>query len=73
MCNWILSVLDGVGEEMLQCDGKLRGQPTGQCCLLGGFYATELNLNTLMKTRQWQGKRALAVFFFLYVQERKRY
>lgn len=41
-----------MGEEMQQCDGKPGGQPTGQCCLLGGFSAAEMNLNTLMKTRQ---------------------
>lgn len=49
-------MLDGVGEEMQQCDGKPKGQPTGQSCLLGEFYAAELNLNTLTKTLQWRGK-----------------
>ena len=33
-------------EEMLLGDGKPKGQAGGQCCLLGEFYAAEVNLNT---------------------------
>lgn len=50
--------------------GNPGGQPTGQCCLLGGFYAAERNLNTLMKMRQWWGKGHCLLLLSIYTEKK---